>query len=45
LKKALVFLLFVIGLYVMLDTTVCNVMHYHDYAAGIDRSFHCPWKR
>ena len=45
LKKALVFLLFVVGLYVMLDTTVCNGMRYHDYAAGIDRSFHCPWKK
>jgi hypothetical protein len=23
---------------------VCEGMTYHDYAAGIDRRFNCPWK-
>jgi len=23
---------------------VCEGMSYHDYAAGIDRRFQCPWK-
>jgi hypothetical protein len=26
------------------DQVVCEGMTYHDYAAGIDRRFQCPWK-
>ncbi len=26
------------------DQMVCEGMSYHDYAAGIDRRFQCPWK-
>jgi hypothetical protein len=26
------------------DQVVCEGMTYHDYAAGIDRRFNCPWK-
>ncbi len=34
-----------IALYFLIDNTVCNGMSYHDYAAGIDRRFSCPWQK
>ena len=44
--KKLVFLSILgLGIYTLLNLTVCNGMKYHDYAAGIDRTFSCPWKK
>ncbi len=37
-------LVLALGAAVFVDRVVCEGMTYHDYAAGIDRRFHCPWK-
>ncbi|CAM8650333.1 MAG: hypothetical protein ACK5F1_01360 [Burkholderiales bacterium] len=40
-------LLLVAGLaavFLFIDQVVCNRWSYHDYAAGIDRRFICPWQ-
>jgi hypothetical protein len=40
----LALLLAALGLGLFIDRVVCGGMTYHDYAAGNDKRFNCPWK-
>ena len=43
-KIKIFLILSLISLFIFINEKVCKDMRYHDYAAGIDRSFNCPWK-
>lgn len=43
--KLLLILVALIGaVFLFIDRMVCNNWTYHDYKAGIERRFLCPWQ-